>query len=447
MGDIDGDGDADLCGRSNSDFICALSNGSDFETYTVWRAALSDASGWNAAEHYTTLRLADVDGDGREDLCARDGAGFGCWISDGTTFARRVEGPRWSNDTGFTAARYYGTLRMGDVDGDGSSDVCIRAGDGMRCALSDGSGFPTTIVGPAWGDAQGFHAIQYWSTLRMGDVNGDGLHDLCIRTSTDYRCHMSTGTGFGDAVIVGALTDASGWDDPANYRTLRLGDVDGDGAEDICARANAEVRCWVWDGAAFAQRSGPLWSDATGWAATPAYYDTMRLADLDGDGRDDLCARSGAGWTCSLARGDTFGETVDTGEFSDAGGWQTSPSFWSTILMGGRCRVSPETCNGVDDDCDQRVDEDVCVDASVPIPVDGSVPIPVDAGATTRPPGSISSGCACHAGADQRGPSGAAWLVFVTLVLAAHTRRRRAMGRHSRPVHVNVVRACATPRG
>ena len=173
----------------------------------------------------------------------------------------------------------------------------------------------------------------------------------------------------------------------------------------------------------------------------------MRLADLDGDGRDDLCARSGAGWTCSLARGDTFGDTVDTGEFSDTGGWQTSPSFWSTILMGGRCRVSPETCNGVDDDCDQRVDEDVCVDASVPIPVDGSVPIPVDAGATTRPPGSISSGCACDAAAARRGPSGAAWLVFATLVLAVHKRRRRAMGRHSPPVHVNVVRACATPRG
>src|SRR5690606_37612242 len=93
MGDVNGDGLADACIRSNDAFHCALSNGTGFEPMTIWREGMSDANGWNAERYWTTIRLADVDGDGRDDLCARDSGGFGCWLSNGTTFDTRIEGP------------------------------------------------------------------------------------------------------------------------------------------------------------------------------------------------------------------------------------------------------------------------------------------------------------------------------------------------------------------
>src|SRR5690606_9495795 len=71
MGDTDGDGLADVCGRANDGVHCATSNGSGFGAATLWRAGISDENAWNHARYYTTLRLADVNGDGREDLCAR----------------------------------------------------------------------------------------------------------------------------------------------------------------------------------------------------------------------------------------------------------------------------------------------------------------------------------------------------------------------------------------
>jgi hypothetical protein len=49
---------------------------------------------------------------------------------------------------------------------------------------------------------------------------------------------------------------------------LRLGDIDADGDLDLCARANAGVRCARWDGAAHTDRfDGPDWSDDAGWAS------------------------------------------------------------------------------------------------------------------------------------------------------------------------------------
>ncbi len=425
MGDIDGDGRADLCARSASAFHCALSMGDAFGPVTVWLDGISDAGTWNRPEYYTTIRLVDANGDGRDDFCARHAAGVSCWLSDGATFARRIDGPLWSDASGFAVARYYGTMRMGDVNGDGRADVCIRGGAGMSCAISDGDGFPDVIAAPAWSDASGFGEPRFWTTLRMADVNGDGMSDLCIRTSVDYRCAFSNGTGFDEAIAVGALSDPNGWGDPSNYRTLRTGDVDGDGAEDICGRGDAEMGCWAWNGTTFVQRAGPAWSDASGWGASPAYFDTIRLADHDGDGRDDLCARSGAGWTCSHARGDGFGEVVTTDQLSDSGGWQTSPSYWSTIVSGGRCAVTAETCNGRDDDCDHTVDEDTCEDAAATrdggaARDDGSAG--ADGGARRTP--AVTGGCSCRAtGAG----SASWWLAAIPAVLLLTRRRRRAL--------------------
>ena len=72
----------------------ALPNGAAFDTWSVWSPLLSDTNGWNHPMYYTTIRLADVNGDRRDDLCARDSEGFNCYLSTGTRFDTRVQGPR-----------------------------------------------------------------------------------------------------------------------------------------------------------------------------------------------------------------------------------------------------------------------------------------------------------------------------------------------------------------
>jgi hypothetical protein len=342
MGDLDGDGRADVCARAGDAIACARSTGSGFEAPTVWRSGFGDEAGWADPSRYSTLRLADVTGDGRDDLCARDADGLRCWASDGQAFVTGIAGPAWSDAAGYGVASHYGTLRMADLDGDHRADACIRGPDGVECWRSDGTALATRVVGPAWRDASGWGHVRYWSTFRLADVDGDGRVDACARSSQDYRCAPFLGETFGDPVVVAALADASGWGDGANYATLRAGDIDGDGADDICARANALALCWAWDGAAFTRHDGPAWADDSGWGAA-RYYQTMRLADVDGDGRADLCARASAGWRCHPSDGVTFGAPVLTDALSDGAG-ADDPAVWSSILSGGRsCGVTGST--------------------------------------------------------------------------------------------------------
>ena len=79
FGDVNGDGRADVCGRSAAGLFCALANGRSFLKPTLWLAGMSDAAGW--APYGASLELRDVDGDGRADVCARGPEGVVCALA------------------------------------------------------------------------------------------------------------------------------------------------------------------------------------------------------------------------------------------------------------------------------------------------------------------------------------------------------------------------------
>jgi hypothetical protein len=301
--------------------------------------------------------MADVDGDGRADLCVRAAAGMLCYRSTADGFAERFELGDLSNDAGFAEPPYYGTIRMGDVDGDGLADLCARSAEGMRCWRSLGDGFDSAFEGPDWADEHGWSPVSYWSTIRLSDVDGDGRADLCARAAAGFRCHLSEGTSFGEAITGPSWSDDSGWGDHANYSTIRLADIDGDGDQDVCARANAGIVCARWNGAGFDSTiTGPALSDDAGWGRIQ-FYSTIRLADVTGDRMADLCARASAGMRCWPSTGTGFGEAMVGPEWSNDSGW-AHPEYYGTLRAAGPLCHQAETCdNGRDDDCNGEVDD------------------------------------------------------------------------------------------
>jgi hypothetical protein len=331
--DLDGDGRSDVCGRGDARLYCALSTGTGWGD-TISGPEISDAAGYEDLAATTTVRFGDVDADGDADVCARNTEGIRCWPWTGAGFGDAIDGPTLSDSSGWGAAQYHGTIRMGDVNGDDRMDICARAASGMLCWIADGTGFPSQVAGPAWSDDAGWNTVDKWSTIRLEDIDADGMADLCGRGPAGVECARSQGTSFAAVFAGPTLSDDSGWADHDNYSTIRLGDVDADADLDLCARANARVYCWLQDGDDFSVRvDGPELSDDAGWD-DPRYYTTLRLADLDGDHDADLCARSSAGISCWLSDGAAFGEAIAGPTLSDASGWDAR-QYVSSIRFGG----------------------------------------------------------------------------------------------------------------
>lgn len=315
LGDIDGDGAFELLSR----YVDGLQiNQFDSDT-GQWipvgnqLGLFSDEGGWGKPQYYSTIQLGDINGDGADELLARSAAGMNTYQWINTTnnqhwaLLGQAGDPAFSDKESWDKARFYSTIQLGDVDGDGAEELLARSAAGMNTYHWDESTQAWTLLGkegdPALSDEAGWDKPQFYSTIQLGDVNGDGAEELLARSAAGmntYHWDKSTqawkllGKG-GDP----AFSDKAGWDKPQYYSTIQLGDIDGDGAEELLARSPDGMNTYQWEDSSeswvlLGEAGDPAFSDKESWDKS-RFYSTIQLGDVDGDGAEELLARSASG--------------------------------------------------------------------------------------------------------------------------------------------------------
>jgi hypothetical protein len=313
--DINGDGKADVCGRGQAGIYCELSTAfGSFGPLFLAHGAFSDATGWNILDYYASLRFADVNGDRRPDICGRGMAGVYCAlnIGNGTFGALQLWDSGFSDANGWGLPQYGTTMMFADINGDGKADVCGRGRDGMWCALSTGTHFgPLLLQQNVFSDAQGWSLLDYYTSLRFADVDGNGRPDICGRGMAGIYCAHNNGNGTFSfpalwdlsSSVAPNLSDADGWGLPQYGSTIMFADINRDGKADVCGRGRAGIWCELSTGTGF----GPAFlaqhnfSDAEGWNQL-VDYGSLRFADVTGDGKRDICGRGSLGIYCAVAK-------------------------------------------------------------------------------------------------------------------------------------------------
>lgn len=350
--DLDGNGTTEVCGLTSLGIYCRL------PTYPLMAASWSQT----APSQWKTLRFVDVTGDGRADACGRAADGIWCAAAVGagvTYFASPIrfttafdDATGWGNDE-----HRWRTITFVDVNGDGRADVCGRAAGGIQCALSAGSSFgPARLWTTEFGDSAGWQYYRsYWETIQFPDVNGDGRADVCGRGHWGLFCAVSDGASFVSAKSwTSQYSNADGWAGSESYwSTIQFADLDGDGKDDVCGRGTAALHCALSDGGKFLPTSfwSPGYSDLYGWEAS-RHWATLVLTDIDNDGKADACGRSEHGFLCARSTGTRFADPEILAEaFADRYGF-TEPSMWGTVKVAdtngdGRAEVCGRTPQGV----------------------------------------------------------------------------------------------------
>lgn len=292
LGDVNGDQRDDLCGRSGAGVTCAISvqkesAEDDRLPRTVFRIARPHEA--HEASPSGALHLADVTGDGQADVCISALEGVSCAASNAAGELRPFR--IWSH--GAPPA----SLHFADIDGDGKADACGRTATGITCARSRGGTFEAArpwridgldaLAGPGRGDAPST------SDVYLADVDGDGRADACGRGSTGVVCALSTGKGFAKM---------ERWSTSFDFTegTLRFGDLNGDGRDDVCGSTFEGVVCALSTARGFTRATVWLGREALR-AARADVDDATALGDINGDGRADWCARAAEGVMCALA--------------------------------------------------------------------------------------------------------------------------------------------------
>ncbi|MEU4193716.1 RICIN domain-containing protein [Kribbella sp. NPDC026611] len=240
----------------------------------------------------------DVNGDGRADISAVVDQGYGrttVWNFDSRRDSTYYPGYiGWDSREGSGFNLYRTRPVQADLDGDGRTDLALfREGAGrtnyLYKLISDGNRYDSPPA--VWTNAS--DAVRYpLSTARMigGDVDGDGKDDLVVQNagSTNWSAQVFRGADLAHPSIWATAATGNPW--PAS--TPLLADVDGDHKLDLLSMRNLSgcrttVELYRSTGSAFAAAQTIYDSGAGGFCwekSRPA------VADVDGDGKDDIVA-------------------------------------------------------------------------------------------------------------------------------------------------------------
>lgn len=284
--DLDGDGDRDVLIASYGSFASSVLDSviafaqispGVFSMGTI----LDVVSASDTRPAY--LRIADVDGDGEDDILSGDvsgssGGGYAFYRSSPRLFSRAtiVDSPQSNGPC---------ALAAGDLDGDGDTDLAVanREGDTVQIFLQGTPGrlSPGQVVGGA-AVSDGPYDVA------LADIDGDGDLDVVSANyqSPNLTIFRQTSAGQFDPNPI-VLSHAS----LQVPECVAVGDVDGDGDTDIVSACSQGAS--PFHVAVFFQTSPAAFSPVFLTMAGTGAPD-VALGDLNGDGALDIvaCRRS-----------------------------------------------------------------------------------------------------------------------------------------------------------
>jgi hypothetical protein len=382
LGDITGDGKADIVGFGNAGVYVALSNGDG--TFGPVRFVINDLgydNGWRVDQH--PRFLADLRGIGRKDIIGfgNDGVWTALSNGDGTFQSPQLVLADFAPNAGGWQADKHVRL-VADITGDGKADIIGFGDAGVYVALGNGDGTfgPVRFVINDLGFNSGWRVDQHLRVL--ADITGDGRMDIVAFGNPGVFVALSNGDGTFSYQPITVINDfgpeSGGWH--INKHPRFVADINGDGRADIVGFGDAGVYIALSNGNG---TFGPVrfvlndfGAEAGGWQVDKHL---RLLADLKGDGRSAIVGFGDAGVYVSIANSDgvfevprfvlaNFGFEVtvlafmrDDRENQDAGIWRSSNrgATWSlvhsfprsstsaTLVNAGEIEWAPGTANFV----------------------------------------------------------------------------------------------------
>lgn len=302
--DLDGDGYDDMItpgGTPNRLFV-RMNNGDG--TYgAITTNSFGAVTGTTTSNDF---QVGDVDGDGNLDLVMLIQADAGGFPAAYNTYLRYRLGngdgtfsnPTLGAETLIEAntetqpqARDY-SFQLGDLDGDGADEMIVYDDKYRAPASGTDNAVGFYVYDSAFNlidsdTTPGF--VPNMETGVVGDIDGDGKEDLVVENSANGDIYVALGQAGGG---LGAFTNIGSPSSGATAQDYYLEDIDGDNDLDlILIGSHLNVR--LNDGSGNFTESQ---ATSLGYAAREA-----RFKDVDGDGLIDIVASNSSGAASSIS--------------------------------------------------------------------------------------------------------------------------------------------------
>ncbi len=257
------------------------------------------------------VAIGDLDGDGKSDLVVPNSSLLNSIsVLRNTGSSGSIEAGSFATKIDLTTGDNPYSVAIGDVDGDGKLDlVTINRGFGvnsisvLRNTSTAGSISFAAKIDFTTGTSS-------WS-VAIGDFDGDGKPDLVVANDGANTVSVFRNTGTASSISFAAKTDFATGEGPT---LVAIGDLDGDGKPDLAtANGNSNSVSVLRNNiSGFGNVSFAAKVDFT--TGTAPY--SVAIGDLDGDGKPDLATANYSSNSVSVLRNTGTAGNIATGSFA-----------------------------------------------------------------------------------------------------------------------------------
>nr|WP_162143083.1 FG-GAP-like repeat-containing protein [Pedobacter glucosidilyticus] len=316
IGDLDGDGKADLVvANENSSTISIFRNTSTNGSLTLGSFSGKVDIATGSSPYF--VAIGDLDGDGKPDLAVANRSSTTVSIFRNTSTIGSITAGSFAAKVDFTTGSTPTSLALGDLDGDGRTDIGVANYSSNSVSILRNIGNSGSITESSFAAKVDFTTSGFPNSIAIGDLDGDGKSDLAVTNESPSSVSIFRNTSVIGSIDIGSFANAFDISYGAVPTLLAIGDLDRDGKSDLLV-ANGTSSVSV-----FRNTSSNGIIDANSFAANVDFTTTgtatsVAIGDLDGDNKPDFAvANANAGSTSvSVFRNTSTSGSITSGSFA-----------------------------------------------------------------------------------------------------------------------------------
>ena len=324
MGDLDGDGKADLVvANSNSYTVSVYRNTSS--SGSIGLGSFAAKVDFATGTFPISVALGDLDGDGKPDLAVLNSGSYTVSVYRNTATSGSIVPGSFAAEVDFLTGANPRSVALGDLDGDGKPDLAVANSGSNTVSVLRNTATSGSISTGSFAAKVNFTTGTTPNSVAIGDLDGDGKPDLAVASVVSNTVSVYHNTATSGSISTGsfaAKVDFTTGDTPIS---VALGDLDGDGKPDLAVANSGSNTVSVARNTATSGSIVPGSFAAKVDFTTGSYPLSVALGDLDGDGKPDLTVANRFSNTVSVLRNmDNIAISITNGAWNDPNTWNVN---------------------------------------------------------------------------------------------------------------------------